>query len=202
MGRELTPLLTSMSKNPSSQRLPDDNHQRWMVVLNPKQEAVLKMVMEKKENIFFMGSAGAGKSLLLRAIITTLKKKYSGNLNTVTMTASTGMAVNNIGGVLYCLPSSASDKCDGMTIHSWGAISLRCICHCKPALDCWTQAQVLIVDEGGQYHLVSCSSATDAPDQCQWSGPHSSSKYAKLLRGSGPKTDNILEEYRFSWANI
>jgi len=42
--------------------------------------------------------AGTGKSLLLRAIITALKKKHASKPEAVSVTASTGMAASNIGG--------------------------------------------------------------------------------------------------------
>lgn len=43
-------------------------------------------------------SVGTGKSLLLRAIITGLRKKYAKHPEAVAVTASTGMAASNIGG--------------------------------------------------------------------------------------------------------
>ena len=43
-------------------------------------------------------STGTGKSLLLRAIITALRKKNSKKPEVVSVTASTGMAASNIGG--------------------------------------------------------------------------------------------------------
>ena len=42
---------------------------------------------------------GTGKSLLLRAIIMALKKKHLCNPEAVSVTASTGMAASNIGGI-------------------------------------------------------------------------------------------------------
>ncbi|KAJ6448009.1 hypothetical protein C8R47DRAFT_999479, partial [Mycena vitilis] len=45
----------------------------------------------------------------------------------------------------------------GMTIHAWGGVApnplplseqIRHIRHCKPALQRWKKAQVLIIDEG------------------------------------------------------
>lgn len=41
---------------------------------------------------------GTGKSLLLRAIINALRKKYAKKPEYVSVTASTGMAASNIGG--------------------------------------------------------------------------------------------------------
>ncbi|KAI0649794.1 PIF1-like helicase-domain-containing protein [Trametes meyenii] len=84
---------------------------------------------------------GTGKSLLLRAIIAALRRKYAKNPEVVSVTASTGMAASNIG---------------GMTIHSWGAVTpgqhnidrqIPCIKTCKPAFKRWKETKVLIIDE-------------------------------------------------------
>ncbi|KAJ7283316.1 hypothetical protein C8J57DRAFT_1054424, partial [Mycena rebaudengoi] len=90
---------------------------RKMVSLNPEQTKILRQVVDEGKNIFFTGSAGTGKSLLLRAIITALKKKRvvfllcymaltsgSGTAKSpdaVAVTASTGMAASNIGGAFF-----------------------------------------------------------------------------------------------------
>ncbi|KAI6037874.1 hypothetical protein EDC04DRAFT_2570648 [Pisolithus marmoratus] len=66
--------------------------------LSHEQNKVLQMVVEERKNVFFTGSAGTGKSLLLRAIITRLRKKHSERPDYVAVTASTGMAASNIGG--------------------------------------------------------------------------------------------------------
>ncbi|EEB92484.1 hypothetical protein MPER_08997, partial [Moniliophthora perniciosa FA553] len=99
------------------------------------------MVVDEEKSLFFTGAAGTGKSLLLRAIINALRKKYAKDKDAVSVTASTGMASSNIG---------------GMTIHSWGAVSpncqdmdsmIKCIRTCKPALQRWKKTKVLIIDE-------------------------------------------------------
>ena len=46
---------------------------------------------------------GTGKSLLLKAIITALKKKHASKPEVVSVTASTGMAASNIGGAFSLL---------------------------------------------------------------------------------------------------
>ena len=47
-----------------------------------------------------MSFIGTGKSLLLRAIIAALRKKYAKKPEYVAVTASTGMAASNIGGTV------------------------------------------------------------------------------------------------------
>ncbi|KAH9171847.1 PIF1-like helicase-domain-containing protein [Lactarius sanguifluus] len=112
------------------------------VVLSDEQMRVMRMVVEEGKNVFFTGSAGTGKSLLLKAIIAALKKKHAKMPNVVSVTASTGMAASNIG---------------GMTLHSWGAIAptvdnidklIRSIRTARPALLRWKTTQILIIDEG------------------------------------------------------
>ncbi|KAI0672182.1 PIF1-like helicase-domain-containing protein [Trametes maxima] len=111
------------------------------VSLNQEQVRVLQMVVQEEKNVFFTGAAGTGKSLLLRAIIAALRRKYRKNPEVVSITASTGMAASNIG---------------GMTIHSWGAVTpgqhnidrqIPCIKTCKPAFKRWKETKVLIIDE-------------------------------------------------------
>lgn len=75
------------------------------VTLSPEQNAVLNKVKAGK-SVFFTGSAGTGKSVLLREII-----QFSGGSasSTLGITASTGIAAVNIGGV---------------TLHSWAGIGI------------------------------------------------------------------------------
>ncbi|KAG9223170.1 hypothetical protein CCMSSC00406_0000141 [Pleurotus cornucopiae] len=75
------------------------------VKLSPEQAAVLNKVKSGK-SIFFTGSAGTGKSVLLREIIRTLG---GNNSRSLAITASTGIAAVNIGGT---------------TLHSWAGIGL------------------------------------------------------------------------------
>ena len=49
--------------------------------------------------VILLSLAGTGKSLLLRAIIMALKKKHAHSPDVVSVTASTGMAASNIGGI-------------------------------------------------------------------------------------------------------
>ncbi|KAH8102093.1 PIF1-like helicase-domain-containing protein [Cristinia sonorae] len=111
------------------------------VSLNDEQMRVLQMVVDEEKNVFFTGSAGTGKSLLLRAIIAALRKKHAKKPEVISVTASTGMAASNIGGV---------------TIHSWGAVTpgmhdieklISFIKTCRPAHKRWKDTKVLIIDE-------------------------------------------------------
>lgn len=72
--------------------------------LSPEQQQVFNKV-KAGENVFFTGSAGTGKSVLLREIITWLRE----NGKTFAVAASTGIASVNIG---------------GCTLHSWAGVGL------------------------------------------------------------------------------
>ncbi|KAI0803018.1 hypothetical protein BC629DRAFT_89830 [Irpex lacteus] len=74
------------------------------VKLSAEQQHVLDLVQSRK-SVFFTGSAGTGKSVLLREII----KWYEAKHINFAVTASTGIAAVNIG---------------GCTLHSWAGIGL------------------------------------------------------------------------------
>ncbi|KAL0099689.1 hypothetical protein PUN28_019828 [Cardiocondyla obscurior] len=101
--------------------------------LTEEQACVLNMVLSGK-NVFFTGSAGTGKSFLLRKIISALPPA-------VTMaTASTGVAACHIGGI---------------TLHQFAGIGLgtgtkeRCIqLASRPsAVSIWRKTKHLVIDE-------------------------------------------------------
>ena len=69
------------------------------VSLSGEQRHVLDLVVNKKASVFFTGPAGTGKSVLMRAIISDLQEKYGRNSERIAVTASTGLAACNIGGI-------------------------------------------------------------------------------------------------------
>jgi ATP-dependent DNA helicase PIF1 len=81
------------------------------ISLSREQRHILNLVVEKNQSVFFTGPAGTGKSVLMRAIIDELKKKYERDPERVAVTASTGLAACNIGGV---------------TLHSFSGMLPRC----------------------------------------------------------------------------
>ncbi|KAF9270563.1 hypothetical protein L218DRAFT_42997 [Marasmius fiardii PR-910] len=110
--------------------------------LSPEQVKVLKQVKNGR-SLFYTGSAGTGKSVLLREII----KWFGESRKKLAITASTGIAAINIGGT---------------TVHSWAGIGLGL----EPAekiaikffnnaqkfsdvLDRWNKVEALIIDESG-----------------------------------------------------
>lgn len=69
------------------------------IFLSTEQKHVLDLVTKKGESVFFTGPAGTGKSVLMRAIISELKKKWAKDPEKLAVTASTGLAACNIGGI-------------------------------------------------------------------------------------------------------
>lgn len=110
------------------------------ITLSKEQESVIQLAKEGY-NLFYTGAAGTGKSLLLRTLVKELKQQYGDNPLAVGVTASTGLAAYNIG---------------GMTINSYTGIGLgegsaaeinRKLKRNTNALERWDGLQVLIIDE-------------------------------------------------------
>lgn len=111
------------------------------VHLSDEQKKVLNLVTEENKSVFFTGSAGTGKSVLLREIIKKLRAKHMHQPDRVAVTASTGLAACNIGGV---------------TLHSFAGIGLgkedvpelvKKIKRNQKAKSRWMRTKILIVDE-------------------------------------------------------
>lgn len=125
------------------------------IFLSQEQVSVRKLVVEDKRSVFFTGSAGTslntfgvgiliigtGKSVLLREIIDALKKRYVNNPDVLAVTASTGLAACNVGGI---------------TLHSFAGIGLgregtadlaKKIRKNRKGFDRWRRTKVLIIDE-------------------------------------------------------
>ncbi|KAK8850592.1 hypothetical protein IAR55_004511 [Kwoniella newhampshirensis] len=111
------------------------------VALSAEQQKVLQLVVAEGKNIFFTGSAGTGKSVLLREIIKNLRRKFATAPDAVAVTASTGIAACNIGGV---------------TLHSFGGVGLAIdkpdillgkLRKNRKAAARWQRTKVLIIDE-------------------------------------------------------
>ncbi|KAI3399093.1 hypothetical protein diail_7893 [Diaporthe ilicicola] len=150
--KEQQKLLKNKSKKPSApgaeasvqemqQAVKSYTVKQSAISLSNEQEHVKKLVCEKGQSVFFTGPAGTGKSVLMRAIIQDLKKKYAKDPERLAVTASTGLAACNIG---------------GMTLHSFAGIGLgkddaqtlvKKIRRNGKAKNRWMRTRVLIVDE-------------------------------------------------------
>ena len=109
--------------------------------LSEEQKGILRAVVEDGKSVFFTGSAGTGKSVLMRQIIAKLRDKYKKEQDRVAVTASTGLAACNI---------------EGITLHSFAGIGLgkeaapELVKKIKrnPKLKTrWQRTKVLIIDE-------------------------------------------------------
>ncbi|CAG8589215.1 150_t:CDS:2 [Gigaspora margarita] len=116
--------------------LPEDS------TLTAEQREVYELAVLKRESIFFTGSAGTGKSMLLQKIITALKDMISNEA--VAVTATTGLAALNIGGT---------------TLHYFAGIGLgqgtiqeltKKVRDNKSARQRWIDCNVLIIDESNR----------------------------------------------------
>ncbi|KAK4200431.1 PIF1-like helicase-domain-containing protein [Triangularia verruculosa] len=111
------------------------------IQLSQEQRHVKSLVVDKGQSVFFTGPAGTGKSVLMRSIITDLKKKYARDPEKLAVTASTGLAACNIGGI---------------TLHSFSGIGLgkedvnvlvKKIRRNPKAKNRWIKTKTLIIDE-------------------------------------------------------
>lgn len=112
---------------------------RAPIELSAEQRFLLTKVIEEGKSVFFTGSAGTGKSVLLRQLIQELKAVYSPGQ--VAVTASTGIAACNIG---------------GCTLHAFAGVGLAKgsveqlmtkLESNRKAKSRWKKAKVLIIDE-------------------------------------------------------
>ncbi|RMD43836.1 hypothetical protein DV735_g1273, partial [Chaetothyriales sp. CBS 134920] len=111
------------------------------IELSKEQRDVIKAVCEDGKSVFFTGSAGTGKSVLMRSIIEKLKHKYRRESDRLAITASTGLAACVI---------------EGQTLHSWAGIGLgkepapelvKKIKRNPKTKTRWLRTKVLVVDE-------------------------------------------------------
>lgn len=109
------------------------------VMLSGEQRAIVEAVVAKGQNVFFTGSAGTGKSVVLKLLVHELKRKH-GQFS-VGVTASTGLAACNI---------------NGQTLHKFLSIGLGLgspqdlalkVKRNGPAKKRWVSLKVLIIDE-------------------------------------------------------
>ncbi|GMM59034.1 DNA helicase [Maudiozyma humilis] len=109
------------------------------IKLTKEQETVIDLVVNKKANIFYTGSAGTGKSVILRHIVSKLGAIYGHDA--VAITASTGLAATTIGGV---------------TLHKWSGIGIgrapvdtlvSRVMKRRDLVNIYKNTRVLIIDE-------------------------------------------------------
>lgn len=123
---------------PTTTKMP---HKVPRVFLSEEQKKVFNLVTEERRSVFFTGSAGTGKSVLMREIIRGLRDKHKYEPERVAVTASTGLAACNVGGV---------------TLHSFAGIGLgkeavpelvKKIKRNAKSKKRWMRTKTLIIDE-------------------------------------------------------
>ena len=107
--------------------------------LTDEQDAIMDLVVNKRLNVFYTGSAGTGKSVILSNLVERLRNLYG--RDAVALTASTGLAATSIGGV---------------TLHKWAGIGIGTapvgrlvglLQKRRDQLTVWRNTKVLIIDE-------------------------------------------------------
>ena len=110
-------------------------------MLSTEQKDVVAAVLEKGKSVFFTGSAGTGKSVLMRTIIAKFKDKFRREPDRLAVTASTGLAACVI---------------EGQTLHSWAGIGLgkepvpelvKKIKRNQKTKQKWLRTKALVIDE-------------------------------------------------------
>jgi DNA replication protein DnaC len=107
--------------------------------LNEQQKKVFNLAVTNKESLFFTGSAGTGKSFLLKRIISSLRL-YHGEED-IAITATTGIAAEKIGGVT--LNSFAGIRLGDSPIEDM----IRMVKHSEQARRRWQVIKYLLIDE-------------------------------------------------------
>lgn len=136
------PIISSKKLKPI--RAPVSNVLRQNVTktsleLTNEQKAVIDLIVNKRLNVFYTGSAGTGKSVVLREIVGQLKSRYGESA--VAVTASTGLAAVNVGG-------STVNRFSGIGIGKGAAEKLAAqVKRNKASAERWKRAKILIVDE-------------------------------------------------------
>ncbi|CCF59823.1 hypothetical protein KAFR_0I00420 [Kazachstania africana CBS 2517] len=132
------PTFTNSDDIDERPKLPPNVKVKIPIRLSREQEHIIDLA-EKGYNIFYTGSAGTGKSVLLKEMIKRLKSKYGAE--EVAVTASTGLAACNIG---------------GFTIHSFSGVGLakgdadrlyKKVRRSRKHLKRWENISALVVDE-------------------------------------------------------
>ncbi len=110
------------------------------IKLSNQQEKVLEYVMDGK-SVFYTGSAGTGKTILLQKIISKLKSKYFFDERAIAITAPTGLAAVTIGGTTI-------NRFAGIGICE-GSIDniVKKAANSRHSKERWRHVKVLIIDE-------------------------------------------------------
>ena len=158
--------------------------------LSDEQQHIFDKVVHSRESCFFTGAAGSGKSHLLRSIVQALKQLL-GNA-AVCVTASTGVAACNIGGV---------------TVHSFGGIgngrggaSGMCDSAMRSQHACkrWRQCAVLVIDEISMLNAEAFDGLDLAAKGCRRDNAHPFGGLQLLVAGDFYQLPPVSGEFCFT----
>jgi ATP-dependent DNA helicase PIF1 len=111
------------------------------ISLDEEQKKAVKHVMEGK-SLFLTGKAGTGKSTVVNKMIELLIKKYNNDKRRIGITASTGLAASNIGGItLHSFSRIGVNKTFQNTIRELHDVKNTFF------LKRWREVETLIIDE-------------------------------------------------------
>lgn len=109
------------------------------IELTAEQQTVIDLIVSQRKNVFYTGSAGTGKSVVLRELVRQLRARYGESA--VAITASTGLAAVNIGGMTI-------NRFSGINIGMGSVQKLAAqVKRNKTNSERWKRTSVLIVDE-------------------------------------------------------
>ncbi|KAM3160668.1 ATP-dependent DNA helicase RRM3 [Lachancea thermotolerans] len=107
--------------------------------LTKEQRQVIDLIVSQRKNVFYTGSAGTGKSVVLRELVRQLRARYGDAA--VAVTASTGLAAVNIGGMTV-------NRFSGINIGIGSVQKLAAqVKRNKTNSERWKRTSVLIIDE-------------------------------------------------------
>ncbi|SCV05545.1 LANO_0H09846g1_1 [Lachancea nothofagi CBS 11611] len=109
------------------------------IELTAEQRKVINLIVSERKNVFYTGSAGTGKSVVLRELVKQLRARYGESA--VAITASTGLAAVNIGGITV-------NRFSGINIGMGSVQKLAAqVNRNKTNSERWKRTSVLIIDE-------------------------------------------------------
>lgn len=134
---ELIPRKVPKFHRPKS--VAESSPQANEIKLSKEQLSVISQIVDKNKNVFYTGSAGTGKSVVLRELVKRLVSKHG--TTRVGVTASTGLAACNIGG-------HTIHRFLGIGIGQGTPEALQKAIERKPVIfKRWKDLSVLIIDE-------------------------------------------------------
>ncbi|CAG8435469.1 9992_t:CDS:10 [Funneliformis mosseae] len=109
--------------------------------LSNEQQIVKDLVLNNEDNVFYTGAAGTGKSVLLRSIISGIRRKYG--KSSVAVTAMTGIAAINIGGQTLHSFAGLTPQSNLLNIESL----IKKINRSHRIVRRWKKIKALVIDE-------------------------------------------------------